>query len=104
MSTIQKFALAAAGLLSATLIAAEAPAQTTEQADQVHQACATTMGLNPANADYAMCVNSLRQTIANMDQAVMAQRDRYACMQSGPQSDMRKFDLCVGDAGQIPSN
>jgi hypothetical protein len=104
MNTIRKFAVVAAGLLSATLFAAEAPAQTAKQVAQVRQACATTMGLNPANADYDMCVARLQRTIVRMDQAALVERDRNACTQRGLQPDTRKFALCVVDAGQVPSN
>ena len=104
MNTIRKFAVVAAGLLSATLFAAEAPAQTAKQVDQVHEACSTTMGLNPANADYDMCVARLQRTIVRMDQAALIERDRNACMQHGLQPDTSKFALCVVDAGQVPSN
>lgn len=76
MNTIRKFTVITAGLLSATLFAAEAPAQTAKQVGQVRQACATTMGLSPANADYDMCVARLQRTMARMDQAAQVERDR----------------------------
>jgi hypothetical protein len=104
MNTIPKFAVVAAGLLSATLFAAEAPAQTAKQVDQVHQACAVTMGLNPANADYDMCVARLQRTVVRIDQAAQLERDRNACMQGGLQPDTSKFALCVLDAEQVASN
>jgi hypothetical protein len=104
MNTIRKFAVVAAGLLSATLFAAEAPAQTAKQVGQVRQACATTMGLSPADADYDMCVGRLQRTMARMDQAAQVERDRDACMQRGLQPGTSKFALCVVDAGQAASN
>ena len=104
MNTIPKFAIVAAGLLSATLFAAEAPAQTAKQIGQVREACTTTMGLNPADADYDMCVARLERTIVRMDQAAQVERDRNACMRSGLEPDTSKFALCVVDAEQVPSN
>jgi hypothetical protein len=98
MNTFRAFTVVTAGLLSATLFAADASAQTAKQVDQIRQTCATTMGLNPANADYDMCVNSLQQTIAGMDQAAPAERDRNASMQRGLQPDTRKFALSTVDA------
>ena len=62
------------------------------------------MGLNPANADYAMCVARLQLTAARMDQAAAVERDRNACMQNGLQPDTSKFALCVVDAEQVPPN
>jgi hypothetical protein len=62
------------------------------------------MGLNPANADYDMCVASLLQTMAGMDQSALVERDRNACMQRGLQPNTREFALCVVDAEQVASN
>ncbi len=104
MKTIRKFAVVAAGLLSATLFAAEASAQTAKPVDQARQACATTMGLNPADADYDLCVTRLQRTLARMNQAALVERDRRACMQRGLQTDTRAFALCVVDAEQVASN
>jgi len=62
------------------------------------------VGLNPADTDYDMCVTRLQRTVARMDKAALVERDRNACMQRGLRPDTGKFDLCVVDAGQVPSN
>ncbi len=48
---------------------ADAQSSTPARTAQARQACATTMGLSPANTDYDMCVASLQQTMAGLDQA-----------------------------------
>ena len=83
---------------------ADAQSSTPVRTAQVRQVCATTMGLNPANADYDMCVSSLLQTTAGLDQAALVQRDRNACMQHGLQPNTPEFALCVVDAGKVASN
>jgi hypothetical protein len=83
---------------------ADAQSSTPARTAQARQACATTMGLNPANADYAMCVASLEQTVAGLDQASLVERDRNACMQHGLQPNTPAFALCVVDAEQVVSN
>jgi uncharacterized lipoprotein YajG len=83
---------------------ADAQSSTPERTAEAHQACANTMGLNPANTDYDMCVTSLLQTIAGMDQASLVQRDRRACMQRGLQPNTREFALCVVDAERVATN
>jgi len=102
MKTSQKITVVAAGLLSAALFGAEAPAQTV--VGQAGEACATTMGLNPANADYDMCVTSSRQTMARVNQAAQVDRDRRACVQRGLQADTREFALYVVDAEQAAAS
>jgi hypothetical protein len=83
---------------------ADAQSSTPQRVAEVHHACGNTMGLNPANADYDMCVTSLLQTLAGMDQASLVERDRRACMQRGLQPNTREFAICVVDAEQIASN
>jgi hypothetical protein len=83
---------------------ADAQSSTPGRMAEARQACAHTMGLNPANADYDMCVASLLQTVAGMDQATLVERDRRACMQRGFQPNTREFALCVVDAEQVASN
>jgi hypothetical protein len=83
---------------------ADAQSSTPGRVAEVHQACAQTMGLNPANADYDMCVTSLLQTVASLDQAALVDRDRRACMQRGLQPNTREFALCVVDAENVASN
>jgi hypothetical protein len=83
---------------------ADAQSSTPARTAQARQACATTMGLNPANADFDMCVASLQQTIAGLDQAGLVERDRQACMQHGLQPNTREFALCVVDAEQVAAN
>jgi hypothetical protein len=97
--------LASALLLAACAInPADAQSSTPARTAQARQACAVTMGLNPANADYDMCVGSLLQTIAGLDQAALVQRDRNACMQRGLQPNTPDFALCVVDAEPVASN
>jgi hypothetical protein len=83
---------------------ADAQSSTPARTAQARQACATTMGLNPANEDYDMCVTSLLQTIAGLDQATLVERDRRACMQRGLQPNTREFALCVVNTEQVESN
>ena len=83
---------------------ADAQSSTPARTAQARQACATTMGLNPANADYDMCVTSLLQTMAGMDQAALVERDRQACMRRGLQPITSEFALCVVNAAQVASN
>ena len=83
---------------------ADAQSSTPARTAQARQACATTMGLNPANTDYDMCVASLQQTIAGLDQAALVERDRQACMQRGLRPNTREFAVCVVDAAQVASN
>jgi hypothetical protein len=82
---------------------ADATTSTPERIAEAHQACGQTMGLNPANADYDMCVRSLLQTVASLDQASLVQRDRMACADRGLQPGTRDFALCVVDA-ETPAN
>jgi len=83
---------------------ADAQSSTPARTAQVREACATTMGLSPADSDYQMCVQSLLQTMSSMDQPTLAARDRTVCLRQGLQPDTRKFDDCVGNAGQVASN
>ena len=83
---------------------ADAQSSTPARTAQARQACATTMGLNPANADYDMCVSSLLQTTAGLDQAALVERDRTACIQHGLQPNTPEFALCVVDAEKVVSN
>jgi len=83
---------------------ADAQSSTPARAAQARQACATTMGLNPANTDYEMCVTSLLQTMAGLDQAALVERDRQACTQRGLQPNTREFAVCVVDAATVASN
>ncbi len=77
---------------------ADAASSTPERAAEARQACGQTMGLNPANTDYDMCVRSLLQTLAGFDQAKLVQRDRQVCMQRGLQPGTSDFAICVVDA------
>jgi hypothetical protein len=88
-------------LAALTINPADAQSSTAAEARQV---CATTMGLNPAGADYDMCVTRLQQTTARMDQAAQVERDRRACMERGLQPDTPAFALCVVDAEQVAHN
>jgi len=97
--------LASALVLAACAInPADAQSSTPARTSQARQACATTMGLNPANTDYDMCVASLLQTMAGMDQAALVDRDRRACMTKGLEPNTREFALCVVDAEQVAAN
>jgi hypothetical protein len=97
--------LASSLVLAACVVnPADAQSLTPARTAQVRHACATTMGLNPANADYDMCVARLQRTMARIDQAALVERDRGACMQRGLQPDTRQFALCVVDAEQVASN
>jgi hypothetical protein len=83
---------------------ADAQSSTPTRVADAHRACAQTMGLNPADTDYQMCVGSLLQTLASLDQASLVQRDRQACMQRGLQPGTRDFATCVVDAETPLSN
>ena len=80
---------------------ADAQSSTAGRTAQARQACATTMGLNPANTDFDMCVASLQQTMAGLDQTALVERDRRACMARGLTPDTREFALCVVDAEPV---
>ena len=91
--------LASALVLAACAInPADAQSSTAGRTAQARQACATTMGLNPANSDFDMCVASLQQTMAGLDQAALVERDRRACMAKGLVPNTSDFALCVVDA------
>ena len=97
--------LAAALVLAACAVSpADAQSSTPARTAQARQACATTMGLNPANSDFDMCVASLQQTMAGLDQAALVERDRRVRVAKGLQPDTREFALCVVDAEQVASN
>ena len=97
--------LASALILAACAVSpADAQSSTPARTAQAREACATTMGLNPANIDYDMCVASLQQTIAGLDQAALVERDRRACMARGLQPNTSDFALCVVDAGHVAAN
>ena len=97
--------LASALVLAACAInPADAQSSTAGRTAQARQACATTMGLNPANSDFDMCVASLQQTMAGLDQAALVERDRRACMVKGLNPGTREFALCVVNADQVASN
>lgn len=83
---------------------ADAQSSTPGRVAQAHHACGATMGLNPADSDYDMCVTSLLQTVAGLDQASLVERDRRACMQRGLQPNTSEFALCVVDAEQVASS
>jgi hypothetical protein len=83
---------------------ADAQSSTTGRTAQARQACANTMGLNPANLDFDRCVASLQETLANLDQSALLDADRRACMAKGLTPDTREFALCVVDAEQTSSN
>lgn len=79
---------------------ADVRSSTPERVAEVGQICAGTMELNPANADYAMCVSSLLQTLAGMDQAELAARDRRVCNLRGLKAGSSEFALCVVSADE----
>lgn len=94
--------LASAMILAACAVSpADAQSSTPVRTAQAREACATTMGLNPANVDYDLCVASLQQTMAGLDQAALVERDRRACMAKGLEPNTREFALCVVDAGHV---
>ena len=94
--------LASALILAACAVSpADAQSSTPARTAQAREACATTMGLNPANVDYDLCVASLQQTIAGLDQAALVERDRRACMAKGLEPNTSAFALCVVDAGHL---
>lgn len=84
-------------LVACAINPADAQSSTPARTAEARQACAKTMGLNPADADFDMCVASLQQTMASLDQAALVERDRRACMAKGLQPNTREFALCVID-------
>jgi len=97
--------LASALVLAACAVSpADAQSSTPARTAQAREACGTTMGLNPANIDYDLCVASLQQTMAGLDQATLVERDRRACMARGLEPNTREFALCVVDAGHTAVN
>jgi hypothetical protein len=83
---------------------ADARSSTPGRTAEAGQICQTSMGLSPSNTDYDMCQLSLLQTMANLDQASLVERDRQACMQHGLTPNTREFALCVVDAEHPTSN
>jgi hypothetical protein len=103
---LRPFPMMVPGLMLAACAINPADAQSSTPARmvEVHHACAQTMGLNPANADYDMCVASLLQTLSGMDQASLVERDRQVCARRGLQPGSRDFAVCVVDAETPISN
>jgi hypothetical protein len=101
-----KLPMLASSLVLAVCAINPANAQSTapERTAEVDRACAQTMGLNPANADYDMCSIRLLRTLARLDQAKLVQDDRQACMQRGLQPGSSDFAVCVVDAETPVSN
>jgi hypothetical protein len=97
--------LAASLILAACAVnPADAQSSTAGRVAQAREACARTMGLSPADIDYDMCVSSLLQTVAGLDQVALVERDRRACMARGLVPNTREFALCVVDAEPTVSN
>jgi hypothetical protein len=96
----------ASALILTACAASPADAQSSPSARtaQAREACATSMGLSPANVDYDLCVASLQQTVASLDQGALVERDRRACMAKGLQPNTSEFALCVVDAGRVAAN
>ncbi len=58
-------------------------------------ACADTMGLNPSEAEYAMCTRELLRTVRQLDRPRLVAQDRAACAARGLQPGTTDFALCV---------
>ena len=79
---------------------ADARSSTPGRVTEVRQICANTMDLNPANADYAMCVASLLQTLAGLSQAELLNRDRRVCGLRGLLPGSSEYARCQASAEQ----
>ena len=99
-----KFKYIALGVFaSAVLLASHAPAAP-ERGDaqhvaQVHRACESAMGLPPGTAEYSACADSLRQSLADADEAASIQKDRAACAKGGLEPHTADFGLCIIERG-----
>jgi len=84
---------------SAVLLASHARAAPehgdAQRVAQVHRACESAMGLPPGTAEYSACVDSLRQSLAGIDEAASIQKDRAACAKGGLEPHTADFGLCI---------
>jgi len=83
---------------------ADAQSSTPGRVAAAQQACAGAMHLDPSGMDHEVCVDSLLQTLGEMDQARLVQSDRLACMNRGLQPGTRDFAICVVDREQPADN
>ena len=95
------------GALHAQTAQAAAP----DRGAEASRICRDTMGLNPANAPYGMCVNSLAENVPSADRSTFsAQAANFrspegtplsaaeaSCAQFGIKSGTEAFGTCVGN-------
>ena len=76
------------------------------RSDGIHHACADVMGFNPADAEYAACVSSLKQTLARPNTAGSTQRDREAaaCTGVGLTPGTPSFEQCMLNLDQTEAD
>ena len=91
------------------LTCAAASAQTVREPKAQHtngieRSCALTMGFDPASAEYAACVDSLKHTAAVNETMEGLKQQRLACIQQGFAAGTPDFAKCVAnrpDAGRV---
>ncbi|HLZ66241.1 MAG TPA: hypothetical protein VKQ29_08410 [Aliidongia sp.] len=103
------FAIALAALVFATPVVGfsqNSGSQSHSRSAGIHHACADAMGLNPADAEYAACVSSLKQTLARPKNAGGTQRDREAaaCAEVGLTPGTPAFQQCVLNLDQTEAD
>ena len=84
--------LAVGSMLLAGSVAIAQPAQ---EPASVDHACAVTMGLKPATADYNACVARLSQTVAKLHDEQALEQRRATCAASGLADGTPDFATCM---------
>lgn len=92
-------ATAFAALLASSSNVANA-AENSPRLAQEHHACAVVMGLHQPGDLYDTCIRSLSKSLAELDQARLAQSDRSGCAEQGLIPGTRAFAVCVVAAEQ----
>jgi hypothetical protein len=87
-------------------VAQKSDAQSHSRSAGIRHACADAMGLNPADAEYAACVSSLKQTLGRPSGAGGTQRDREAaaCTEVGLAPGTPAFERCVLNLDQTEAD
>jgi hypothetical protein len=94
-------ATAAVTLLVFAAISAHA-AEGGSQKSPAYHACTVVLGLNPSEADFDACVESLSRSLSAVHEAQAVESNRTACAEKGLSVGTSAFDVCVVDAEQSP--
>jgi hypothetical protein len=90
-------------MLTACSGAGADPGVSSEHAAQVKQICKDVMGFSPGEAHFMGCVESLQQTLVQIDHADATQRDRETCQTRGLRIGTAEFATCVVGLEQAPA-